>query len=261
MKYTFLLFIVSLSINAQELIETSFIEKTAFEADTIISTNNFETTFYISDNILFKKSKDVKGLDVGYYNFQLGTISSVNTFNPLKINLFYRDFNTAIILDNRLAEIFKIDFNAVQPYKNVSHISTGFDNTLWVFNQDSQILELYDYKTNVSRAKTLPIKGDILDLKSNYNTCLLLTKDYLYIYNYFGSLLKKMKNDGFTEIVENNGNLILKKNNSLFYLKDNTGISNAIQLPDLLIKQFFATNETLYIYDGESLHEFKLKIN
>ena len=259
MKYTFLLFFISLSINAQKLVETAFIKKMAFEADTILNTDNFDHTLYISDNILFKKSKELQGLDLGYYNFQMGTISSVNTFNPLKINVFYKDFNTAIILDNRLAEIFKIDFNTLQPYKNVSHISTGFDNTLWVFNQEAQILELYDYKTNATRAKTLPIKGDVLDLKSNYNSCLLLAKDYLYIYNYFGSLVKKIKNDGFTEIVENNGNVILRKANRLFYLKDNSETLTAIQLPDLLIKQFFATNETLYIYDGESLHEFKLK--
>lgn len=248
-------------MNAQEFIETSFVEKIAFDADTIISSNNFDTTFYISDNILFKKNKDVKGLDIGYYNFQLGNITSVNTFNPLKITVFYRDFNTAVILDNRLAEMFKIDFNLVQPYRNIVFTSTGFDNTLWAFNQDTQLLELYDYKTNSTRAKTLPIEGNVLDLKSNYNNCWLLTTNFLYVYNYFGSLLGKMKNNGFTEIAENNENLILKKGNQLFYIKDKIGNPIPIKLPNLLIKQFFVTNETLYIYDGDNLHQFKLIIS
>lgn len=248
-------------MNAQELIETSFIEKIAFEADTIISSNNFDTTFYISDNILFKKSKDIKGLDVGYYNFQLGNISSVNTFNPLKINVFYKDFNTAVILDNRLAEMFKIDFNLIQPYRNATLVSTGFDNTLWVFNQDTQLLELFDYKTSTTRAKTLPTEGNVLDLKSNYNNCWLLTTNFLYVYNYFGSLLGKMKNNGFTEIAENNENLILKKGNQLFYIKDKIGEPTLINLPSLNIKQFFVTNETLYIYDGNNLHQFELIIS
>src|SRR5690606_38794399 len=136
-------------------------------------------------NILFKKSAEVKGIDIGYNNFQLGDITSVNTFNPLKINVFYRDFNTVVVLNNSLTEIFKIDFNTIQPYKNVTHISSGFDNTLWIFNQDTQNLELYDYKTNTARAKTLPIKGSVLDLKSNHDTCWLLTKNHLYVYNYF----------------------------------------------------------------------------
>lgn len=248
-------------MNAQELIETSFIEKIAFEADTIISSNNFDTTFYISDNILFKKSKDIKGLDVGYYNFQLGNITSVNTFNPLKINVFYKDFNTAVILDNRLAEMFKIDFNLIQPYRNATLVSTGFDNTLWVFNQDTQLLELFDYKTSTTRAKTLPTEGNVLDLKSNYNNCWLLTTNFLYVYNYFGSLLGKMKNNGFTEIAENNENLILKKGNQLFYIKDKIGEPTLINLPSLNIKQFFVTSETLYIYDGNNLHQFELIIS
>ena len=42
---------------------------------------------------------------------QLGEISSIDAFNALKTTVFYRDFNTVIILDNRLSEIMKIDFN------------------------------------------------------------------------------------------------------------------------------------------------------
>ncbi|MGE5942879.1 MAG: hypothetical protein ACM31G_00935 [Flavobacteriales bacterium] len=257
MKHLIITFL-SLSIVSQDSIEPTFIEKTKFTADTLVSVNDFDTAFYISENILFKKSKEVKGIDIGYNNFQLGNITSVNTFNPLKINVFYRNFNTVVVLDNRLAEMFKIDFNTIQPYKNVTHISTGFDNTLWIFNQDTQDLELYDYKTNTTRAKTLPIKGPVLDLKSNYNTCWLLTEDYLYVYNYFGSLLEKIKNNGYTEMIENDGNIILKKDNKLFYLKGNQDMPNAIKLPNLLINQFFVTNETLYIYDGEYLHKFKI---
>jgi len=258
MRHLYIIAFLSFSLVSQDSIEPIFIDKTKFTADTVVSIDDFDTAFYISENILFKKSKDIKGLDIGYNNFQLGTITSVNTFNPLKINVFYKDFNTVVVLDNRLAEIFKIDFNTIQPYKNVTHIATGFDNTVWIFNQDTQDLELFDYKTNTSRAKTLPIQGSVLDLKSNYNTCWVLTENYIYVYNYFGSLLKKMKNNGYTQIMENNGHLVLKKDNGLFYLKDGTNIPSAIKLPNLLIKQFFVTNETMYIYDGEYLHKFKI---
>lgn len=258
MRHLYIIALLSFSVVSQDSIEPIFIDKTKFTADTVVSIDDFDTAFYISENILFKKSKDIKGLDIGYNNFQLGTITSVNTFNPLKINVFYKDFNTVVVLDNRLAEIFKIDFNTIQPYKNVTHIATGFDNTVWIFNQDTQDLELFDYKTNTSRAKTLPIQGSVLDLKSNYNTCWVLTENYIYVYNYFGSLLKKMKNNGYTQIMENNGHLVLKKDNGLFYLKDGTKTPSAIKLPNLLIKQFLVTNETMYIYDGEYLHKFKI---
>ncbi|MEN3322828.1 hypothetical protein VP395_03755 [Mariniflexile soesokkakense] len=262
MKHFFyLLFFLSFSVSSQEYIEASLIEKTKLDADAFVSTNNFDTTFYILDNVLFKHSSETKGIDIGYSNFQLGTITSVNTFNPLKINIFYKDFNTVLILDNRLAEIFKIDFNTLSDYKNVSHIATGSDNTLWVFNENTQQLELFDYKTNTTRAQTLPIKSTVLDIKSNYNYCWVLTKTHLFVYDYFGNLLKKMKNNGHQSIALDNENIIFKKDNNLFYLKKNTGTIVPIVLPNLLINQFFVTNETLYIYNNETLHKYQLKIN
>ncbi len=255
----YLIAFLSHSIYSQEFIETSFIKDTHLEADRFVSVSSFDATFYIFDNVLFKKEKNSKGIDVGYNNFQLGDITSVNTFNPLKINLFYKDFNTVIILDNRMAEISKIDFNALEEQKYVTHVSTGYDNTIWVFNQNNQQLELFDFKTKTTRAKSMPIQSNVLDIKSNYNTCWVLTEKFLYIYNYFGSLVKKVKNKGYTSFEQSNENLFLKKGNKLFYLKNESDNFIPIKLPNLLINAFFVTNETLYIYDNETLHEYQIK--
>lgn len=253
---TVLLFTFSFSIFAQEPIETTFVETTKVASDQLITIDNINNLFYIKNNTFYKKKlSDI----LSYTNLQLGNIYSANAFNRLKINLFYKDFNTIIILDNRLAEIFKIDFNAIQPYKNVTRVSTGHDNTLWVFNQDSQQLELYDYKNNITRAKTLPLQSTILDLKSNYNYCFLLTQEHLYIYNYFGSLISKIKNTGYSSIAENNENIILQKGKKLFYLKKDKKNPQPIATPDFLINQFFVTGESLYIYNNENLQQFLLK--
>lgn len=252
----YLFFLLASSIYCQESIETTFIKKTPLKADKLIAIDNFGSTYFIKKNVFHKET--IKKA-ITYNNIQLGNLESANTFNPLKINLFYKDFNTVIILDNRLAEIFKIDFNTVSEYKNVSHISTGHDNTIWIFNQDVQQLELYDYKKKATRNHTLPVQTNVLDLKSNYNTCFLLTKKYLYVYNYFGSLLKKMKNTGYTSLIENNGNILLKKENMLYYLKNNTEKPIPVLTPNLLINQFFVTNETLYIYNNETLNQFQIK--
>ena len=71
-------------------------------------------------------------------------------------------------------------------------------------------------------------------------------------------MLKKTKNDGYTSLNESNGNIVLKKDNALFFLKNNTDDVITIKLPNLLIKRFFVTNETLYIYDDEFLHQYQL---
>ncbi|MFD1063033.1 hypothetical protein ACFQ1Q_07225 [Winogradskyella litorisediminis] len=242
---------------SQNKVSLKFQSETVIEADKVYGVDTFET-LYFSDEIgsFYKKSADTT---ISYANFQLGKISSANAFNPLKINLFYKDFNTLVILDNRLAEIKKIDFNTLPNYKYVTLVSTGYDNFVWLYNQDEQLLELFDFLTSKTRIKTVPVESQALDLKSDYNYCYLLTEKYLYVYSYFGSLIHKIENTGFTEMAFSKGNLVLKKENALFLLPKNSKELSRIQTEDLLINQFLVTNETLYIYNDEKLRRYQLK--
>ncbi|MGY0393432.1 hypothetical protein ACW5R3_12850 [Bizionia sp. KMM 8389] len=251
-----LLTLTALPVLAQDSIPTLYKGKVALEVETIIGLDNFDTRYYISNNVLYKTTANQT---INYSNVQLGKITSVDIFNPLKTLVFYKDFNTAIILDNRLAEILRIDFNTVQPYKNVAFVSLGNDNTIWIFNTDNQQLELYDYKNKTVRATTLPVVSNTLSVTSNYNYVWMLTENFIYKYSYFGSLIYKVENTGFTQLVKYKDNIILKKKNSLYQLTDKTQEIRAISLPDLLINQFLLTGETLYIYDLKILHEFQLK--
>ncbi|MDN3493900.1 hypothetical protein [Winogradskyella bathintestinalis] len=258
--YIFLLF-GFLSFSQQEVkkqITTTLKDSIQLDAKVIFGIDTFGTLYYSSENNSFhKKTQDTI---ITYANFQLGEITSANIFNPLKINLFYRDFNTVVILDNRLAEISRIDFNTIQPYKNVSFVSSGYDNMLWLFNQDFQYLELYDYKTNKIKLKTVPVQSEVLDLKSDYNYCYLLTKNHLYIYSYFGSLLHKIKNSGYDRLAFSEAHLLLKKADQLYILEKNKSEIHPISHPIMLINQFLVTNESVYIYHEKLLRNYQLKI-
>ena len=256
-RYIFLFFTSLVAAQAQ--VELIPMNSMALSADQVIAVDNFETFYYVKGNILYKQPKGQP--PINYSNVQLGFPTTVNAFNPLKINMFYQDFNTILILDNRLAEIFKVDFNTKQPYKNVSHVSAGFDNTVWIFNQDLQQLELYDYKNDKLRATTVPVQSNVLQLASDYNYCWMLTENYLYQYTYFGSLISKLENKGFTSFAVDNENLILKTETDLFYKSKKAETMIAVERPKLLINQFLLTNETLYIYDSEKLHSYQLKLN
>jgi hypothetical protein len=256
-RLIYLLLCFTSSIYAQELIEITFIDSTTLKADKVFGVDTFSTLYYSDkNNSFYKQTNDTT---ISYSNFQLGKITSANAFNPLKINLFYKDFNTVVITDNRLAEVFKIDFNTIPEYKNVSLVSTGFDNTIWIFNQDLQQLELYDYLIGKTRFKTVPLQTNVLDLKSDYNYCYLLSESHLYVYSYFGSLIHKIKNDGYTEMAFSKAHLILKKDNTLFLLLKNDTKIQAIKNINLLINQFLVTNESLYIYNDEKLSRYQLK--
>lgn len=254
-----IIFFSTIALVAQSTAKIVPLKTSDLNVDSVVGVDNFGTIFYTKKSTIYKKTKDTA---ISYNNLQLGKLTSANSFNPLKINLFYQELNTIIILDNRLAEIFRVDFNAINNYKNVSHVSTGYDNTIWIFNQDEQLLEVFDYKTLSTKAKTLkPIDSPVLDLKSNYNYAYLLTEEALLVYNYFGSLLKKIKNDGFTALAENNEAVYLKKGNTLFFLAQDSEKMIPVETDNILIPQFFVTNETLYIYNFGALKEYQIKLN
>ena len=81
----------------------------------------------------------------------------------------------------------------------------------------------------------------------------------LYIYSYFGSLIHKIENKGYTDMAFSKANLVLKKENELFLLPKNSINLKPIKTSDLLINQFLVTNETLYIYNDEKLRRYQLK--
>jgi len=244
--------------SSQNSIQTKLIDSTKIKVDQIVGIDKFETIYYTKGAGLYKKPKD-KPL-VTYGNIQLGTPTSVDTFNPLKITIFYQDFNTVIGLDNRMTEIFKIDFNQRQPYLNVSHLSTGADNGLWIFNQDLQKLQIYDYGSGKIRATAVPIQSNVLSLKSDYNYAWLLTENYLYQYNYFGSLISKIRNKNFKSLAVNNENLIIETESGLVYKPAASNLLIPIEIGDILINQLLLTGETLYIYTHDTLHKYQLKI-
>ena len=247
------------SVFGQDTIVPVLQKTEAVKAELIGGYDKFDNFYYTTSNNNFIKLSN--GKETTFSNVQLGTIESIDIFNPLKINLFYRDLNSFIILDNRMADVFIIDFNQLQPFRNVTHLSTGPDNTVWIFNTDSQQLELYDYKQNRSRFRSVPINGKVLDLKSNFNFCWLLTQNYMYQYNYLGSMISKIPNSGYEKISLSKENLIVLKQGKLFLMDKELQNIQPIKLPNLLIKQFFATTETLYIYDGEILHHYQLKLD
>jgi len=255
-KYLILLF--SFTVFAQQPINTEIISKTKLKVNTLLHIDNFNNFYFIDENALVLQKEKSQFI---YNNYLFGEITSANAFNPLKINVFYRAFNSLVILDNRLAKIVKINFNALPNFRDISRISTANDNTIWIFNENTRQLELFDFLDKQTKINTLPIDGIVIDLQSNYNYCWLLTDQYLYKYNYFGSLLSKTPNQGFTALKENRESLFLLKENQLFYKAKNNIEFVQLKLPELLIKQFFVTNETMYIYDGKFLYHYQLITN
>ncbi len=67
-----------------------------------------------------------------YANNRYGLISTVDVTNPLRIVLFYDDFNQVSILDNTLSVIRSLDLS--QQFLDVSACGVSNDGHLWIYD-------------------------------------------------------------------------------------------------------------------------------
>lgn len=240
------------------------IEKVPFSADHFIGVDNYKNVYFIKNRTINKQGPD------GVFNFndlQLGRVTSVDIINPLKIIAFFQDTNTVVFLDNKLNEIDRINFNNLPQFMNVSTATNAGNNSLWLFNIDTQQLELYNYGSKLQTVVSQPIPGKLVSQASNFNYCFVLTEKKLRAFNIYGSILNEVPSEGYEKIVQHNENLIALKENSLYYIPDFPRHDNEIdhsttklKLPEITIKDLQLTNDFLYIYDGKNLHTFTLTI-
>ncbi len=242
----------------------AFESKIPFTADRFIGIDNYKNSYFIKDREVHKQGPDGNFL---FNDLQLGRITSVDIINPLKVVVFFQDTNTVVLLDNKLSEIQRINFNNLPQFLNVSTATNAGSNSLWLFNVDTQQLERYNYSAKMQTVVSQPFPGKLLSQASNFNYCFTLTEKKLRAFNSYGSMLNEAPSEGYEKIIQQNENLIALKKNTLYYLpdfarKDPTAAHETVrlQLPELTMKDLQLTNDFLYIYDGENLHTFKLTL-
>ena len=231
------------------------VKEKPLKANRFIGIDSYDHLYTIKEGVLYKEG------DLGSFvfkDYQLGPISSVDIINPLNVVVFYAEVNTVVFLDNRLSEKERINFNTLSNFINVSHASNAGNNRLWLFNADTQQLQLYNYRNTRETILSQPYPGTVKTQISNFNDCYLLTEDTLWQVNIYGSLLSERPMMGFETIVRNEKNQIGLKENAIYYMSNDTIIPLDIPFSENPIKDLQLTQDFLYIYDGNVLRSFTL---
>ena len=251
--YLFILFLPCL-IWSQEIIQQKEFD---LDADVFVGVDNYNNPYYIKDQVLYKDDRRT------LYNFnelQLGDITFVDLINPLNVLVFYSDLNTVVLLDNHLNEIERINFSLISDFTNVSHTGLAGKNQLWIFNIDTQQVELYNYRSQRKIVVSQPIDGTIISMASDFNYCYLITDKFLITYDIYGSQLSKYPLESFEKISIYKKNLLVLKGNELYFIPESLKLGKKIFSPDFNIKDLQLTQDLLYIYDGKQLRVFSLKL-
>jgi hypothetical protein len=141
------------------------------------TTDNLGNIYTIKDEELIKYLSSGKFFG-RYSNLQLGSISSVDATNPLKILLYYRDFQQIVFLDNQLSKNSDIVSLQDLGYEQTDLVCASNNNSFWIYNKQNN--ELIRFNEN---SKKIAATGNLKQvLSANLNPNFLTEHNgYLYL--------------------------------------------------------------------------------
>ena len=218
----------------------------------MLKIDNLGDKYYLGNNILLKKK------NLLFSDSSMGLITKTDLYNPLKIKIWYLDFNTLVILDNFLNEITRVNFNEISSLSEITDISSAHDNSVWVYDEADMTIKKFDFfrRKFLEQVET-KIDGNFINLTSDYNYLWVLTDEFFYKINYNGSIIYKTENNAnYKKISLYKNDAILANYSELVLFENDKELFVNIKHEKLFIKDFFVINETLYIYDKDHLNKF-----
>jgi len=246
--------------NAQE-IETTYIGKLTLKADKFIGVDTFENYYYIIGTTLYKKTPNKT---YAYTNAALGTVHKVDISNPLKIIVFYRNFNTIVILDNRLNELTdSINFSTETFGKNVATLSVSSNNNLWLYSLDDNVLSLWNYETKKTILNTQPLtfyseKFEGISQTSTYNYCWLISTNTILKFSEFGSFVSTQNIEALKNITPYGTGFFYSKDSKIYYSNTKKQKEVFITKSRHRLNDFTLVKNNLYFFDGNVLYYYSV---
>lgn len=257
MKYLLIILVTVFTSYAQESDSISLFN----DGIHFVGIDNTNNSYYIKDNVLYKKTK--KTLKT-YANIHLGKIDRVDITNALKIVVFYKDFNSIILLDNQLNELTNsIDFTTVLN-KNISYVGTTINANLWLFSNDDNSLQIWNYKTKKTIID-IPLQSDFKYkiASSNYRNIWLFSSKKGIRYNVYGSFMEQIEIENIKKVIAYKKGIICLTDTNFFYYKEKEfkeliAINKEKEI-DVKKVDFYIKKNQIYFFDGKLIHKKNLE--
>lgn len=189
----------------------------------IANVDNFGNLFVVTpQNELLKFNPNGKFL-WNYTNKTYGNISQLDVTDPLRVVLYYADFQQIVVLNNNLSEIAKYNFNN-NPEVQITLIASANNNGYWVYDQINRELRklsnsfLDDIKSgNIYQRNGLNMQTNYM-LTDDQQIYLNDTTEGVRIFDRFGNYIKTAlinPENGFT--VTDNEIYFTQKNKLVAY--------------------------------------------
>lgn len=228
-------------------------------ADTFVGIDGLGFIYSIKNTIFYKQ----KGEEIWQYqNVALGEITKIDIVNPLKIVLFYENFNAIILLDNQLNEIQNVNFSTLSDGVIAQGIGKSSQSSIWVFNSSNQKLGLFNYETKAYTPLNQALKNNLLFYESDFNYFTWIDeKQMAFSMDIFGKVIEIGLIPVFDsfKMVENQG-YFYSKNNVLTFFDFKTNLNYSIEISEKTIKNFTYRDQILTIFTGERIINYKIQL-
>ena len=141
--------------------------------------------FYLAFNTGTLSKYDANGHEtLNFSPERLGKITLIDAWNPLRLFLFYEDFQSILILDRFLTPTASYDLSAGQPFGFIKLACPSQDHTFWLIDESYKGLIKYD-----------PMDKQVV-LKMPFNSAIPVDSEVLYMREYQNLLFVSLRGGG-----------------------------------------------------------------
>ncbi len=260
-KVFYLLLLIAFQFSMSQSTKITVVEtaRLNLEADEFIGVDGFGNCFYTKNNVVLKK---VDSAILQYQNLSLGKITKVDILNPLKVILFYKEFNSIVVLDNQMNEIQRVDFSKLDNAIIATAVGISGQNKVWVFNSMNQQIGLYDLTNNLYQNLGIPIKGDLLYYQSDFNYFHWIDNQHQWnTCTIFGRVFSNGKIDEIesTQLIDID-KVLFVKNNALYVNDLRQNKLYEIEIVEKSFKKFYYKDQILSIFTDKGITNYKITI-
>lgn len=223
-----------------------------------IDIDGFGNIYIITDNEIVKYNS-AGILQKKFSTKRYGKIDFVDATNPLKILVYYKDFQQLLFLDNQLTESSAMISIEKLGYEQTSLVCSSSNNSFWIYDKQNNELSRFDselkslVKTgNLKRILDVDIKPNFMQEHNNY-VYVNCPNEGILVFDIYGTFYKTIPLKKLKEFNIVNGDVFYYENKQLKQYQSKTFNTIEKQFPDSLIKTVYWQNNRFYKVYQDSL--------
>jgi hypothetical protein len=223
-----------------------------------IEVDGFGNIYVITNNEIVKYSS-IGMLQKKFSTKRYGKIDFVDAMNPLKILVYYKDFQQIIFLDDQLTETSSMISIETLGYEQTGLVCSSTNNSFWIYDkQNNELLRFNsDLKTlvksgNLKRLLDIDIKPNFMKEHNNY-LYLNCPNEGILVFDIYGTFYKTIPLKNLKNFKVVNGDVFYFENHILKQYQAQSFNTIEKQFQDTLIHNVLWQNDKFYKIYADSL--------